>query len=829
MSAPLHPIVQLSAAPASKEAAIRQAGQLLLEAGHIEPAYLDSFFGREKMADTYLGSGVAIPHGMVQDRSLVRKTGVAVLQVPDGVTWNEGQVVKLVVAIAAQSDEHIDLLRRLTRLMRDETRLARLATTRDAGEIMAALTDQPAPAGAAAPAAAIPDTPNSLSVVIDYPNGLHARPAAVWVTTAKRFVANVRVSNGEESADGKSLVGLLSLGIKAGHTIRISAEGEDATAAVAALKQSIDSLRAEEAEQARLQAEQATRKQGAGWAPKQACEVIRGVAASPGLTIGVTRQHAAQALEVADNPTTAAEDGTRLDTALEAVKAELEALAESTASRLGEGHAAIFQAQIELMTDPALLRKTVSTIFSGHGAAWSWQQAFTAQADLMAANPDAMLAARAADMRDVGQRVLRQLLGIAQAGEAFTQGTILLAEDLLPSDTVGLDPKQVIGLATVVGGPTSHTAILARTLGMPALVAGGIVLREIPDGTVAVLDGDSGALYFNLDPSDLQAAQQATEKARAKRDQAAAVRDLPAVTTDGHQVEIAANITSAQQGKAALEAGAEGIGLMRTEFLFMDRDTPPDEEEQYQTYRELVEIMAGRPLIIRTLDIGGDKEVSYLNLPHEENPFLGVRGLRLLLRRPDLLHAQLRALYRAAKQGPLQIMFPMVTDVAEVLQVREIADKIRIELDAPVVPLGIMVEVPSVAVMAEMFAPHVDFFSIGTNDLTQYTLAIDRQHPDLAPMANSLHPAVLRLIDSTVKGARQHGTWVGVCGGLAGDPLGAAILTGLGVNELSMTASDVPAVKAALRAGSLADMQVLAQKALACSSFEAVKALGSTT
>ncbi len=827
MSSPLHPIVQLATCPANKEAAIRLAGRLLLEAGCIEAAYLDSFFARESMADTYLGSGVAIPHGTVQDRGLVRKTGVAVLQVPDGLTWNEGQTVRLVVAIAAQSDEHIDLLRRLTRLMRDEARLAALCTTGNAADIVAALTDQSAPAVQADMRAAEPaDSANSFTLVINYPSGLHARPAASWVGTAKRFSSDIRIYNAEEAANAKSLVSLLSLGIKAGQQIRVTAEGEDAAAALVALRTTIEALHAEEVEQAKAQALQAGRKTGSGWVP-QHCDAIRGVAASPGLTIGVTRQHVTQTLDVADTPLGVEPDGVLLDAALLVVKSELEALAESTAKRLGEAQAAIFHAQAELLTDPGLLRKAISGIFAGHGAAWAWQRAFQAEADQLAAHPDPLLAARSADLRDMGQRVLRQLLGINPASEAFAQGTILLADDLMPSDTVGLDPKQVVGLATVVGGPTSHTAILARTLGMPALVAGGPALKEIPDGTLVILDGHAGCLYLNPSEADLQSAQAAVEREGKKREDAVAVRDLPAITTDGFQIEIAANITSAKQAVAALDAGAEGVGLMRTEFLFMDRQTPPDEEEQYQTYCSLVEIMSGRPLIIRTLDIGGDKEVPYLNLPAEENPFLGVRGLRLLLRRPELLHAQLRALYRAAQHGPLSIMFPMVTDVAEVIRVREIAESVRQEIGAPVVPLGIMVEVPSVAVMAEVFAPHVDFFSIGTNDLTQYTLAIDRQHPDLAPMANSLHPAVLRLIDSTVKGARQHGTWVGVCGGLAGDPLGAAILAGLGVNELSMTASDVPAVKAALRAGSHAEMQALAQKALACISFEQVKALGS--
>lgn len=827
MSASLHPIVQLAASPANKEVAIRQASQLLLEAGCIEAGYVDSFFAREAMADTYLGSGVAIPHGTVHDRKLVRKTGVAVLQVPDGMTWNAGQNVRLVVAIAAQSDEHIDLLRRLTRLMRDETRLSTLCTTGNAAEIIAALTDQsvPAPQAKASVVEAV-GGPNSNTLVINYPNGLHARPAASWVTTAKRFKSNIRIYHDDESADAKSLVGLLSLGIKAGRTIRIATDGEDAAEALAALKQTIEGLHAEEVAQAQAQDLQASRKPPTGWVPQHANEVIRGVAASPGLTIGVTRQHAAQTLDVADTPLGVEADGVLLDAALVVVKSELEALAADTASRLGAAQAAIFHAQIELLTDPALLRKAITGIFAGHGAAWAWLQAFSAEADQLAAHPDPLLAGRAADLRDMGQRVLRQLLGTKQSGESFARGTILLAEDLLPSDTVGLDPKQVVGIATAVGGPTSHTAILARTLGMPALVAGGPALKEIPDGTLVILDGHAGCLYLNPSEADLQSAQAAAEREGQKREEAAAVRELPAITTDGFRVEIAANITSAQQALAALEAGAEGVGLMRTEFLFMDRLTPPDEDEQYQTYRSLVEIMAGRPLIIRTLDIGGDKGVPYLNLPEEDNPFLGVRGLRLLLRRPELLHAQLRALYRVAQLGPLSIMFPMVTDVAEVIRVREIAEAVRLEIGAPVVPLGIMVEVPSVAVMAEAFAPHVDFFSIGTNDLTQYTLAVDRQHAELAPMANSLHPAVLRLIDSTVKGARQHGTWVGVCGGLAGDPLGAAILTGLGVNELSMTASDVPGVKAALRAGSHADMQALAQKALACRSFEEVKALG---
>lgn len=822
MSQPLRPIIQLAVQPASKEAAIRMAGQYLLDAGCIEPDYIDSLLQREAVAETYLGGGVAIPHGLLQDRHWIRKTGVVVLQIPDGLTWNEGQTVRLLVAIAAQSDEHIDLLRRLTRLMSKPEKLQALCVTSHPEDILALLSDVSAPAPAPTPVLA---DAHGIELTINYPNGLHARPATNWVGTAKRFSASIQVQNGADSGDAKSLVGLLSLGIKAGHHIRISAQGDDAAAALAALRQTIEAQHEEEVAQALAQVRQAGQK--SAWAPQENCTVIRGVSASPGLTIGITRQHRAQILEVVDTPLGASADGDLLDGAVLAIQAELADLITATTARLGASHAAIFLAQGELLHDPALLRKAASGILAGHGAAWAWQQAFEAQAHLLAAHPDPLLAARAADLRDIGQRVLRHLLGIRQTGLAFAEGTILLADDLLPSDTVGLDTTQVVALATAVGGPTSHTAILARTLGLPALVAGGETLRQVADGTLAILDGSAGCLYLNPAESDLHAAQAAAATARHKQEAAAAGRDLPATTSDGFRIEIAANITTPQQAIAALDAGAEGVGLMRTEFLFMDRDTPPDEEEQYQTYQQLLDIMAGRPVIIRALDIGGDKAVPYLHLPTEDNPFLGVRGLRLLLRRPDLLHTQLRALYRAAQHGPLSIMFPMVTDVAEVLQVREIADAVRRDIGAPVVPLGIMVEVPSVAALAEAFAQHVDFFSIGTNDLTQYTLAVDRQHPELAAMANSLHPAVLRLIEMTVRGAQAHGVWVGVCGGLAGDPLGAAILAGLGVNELSMTASDVPAVKAALRAGSHADMQALAKKALACDNIAAVRALGS--
>jgi phosphocarrier protein FPr len=311
-----------------------------------------------------------------------------------------------------------------------------------------------------------------------------------------------------------------------------------------------------------------------------------------------------------------------------------------------------------------------------------------------------------------------------------------------------------------------------------------------------------------------------------KRAAEAAERSRPAITTDGHEIIVAANVNRPDQVEFAMVQGGEGVGLMRTEFLFLERGESPGEDEQEEIYRAMIDALGDRPLIVRALDIGGDKQVPHLDLPKEENPFLGVRGARLLLRRPDLLDPQLRALYRAARAGgDLSIMFPMITSAWELIRLRERCEAIRIEEGAPVVPIGIMIEVPAAAVQAKALAAHADFFSIGTNDLTQYALAIDRQNPDLASEADSLHPAVLRLIAMTVEGAKAHDRWVGVCGGIAGDPFGAALLVGLGVSELSMTPRDIPAVKARIRASDKTALETLAKRALEMEGAAQVRAL----
>ncbi|MFT3961527.1 phosphoenolpyruvate--protein phosphotransferase [Propionivibrio sp.] len=820
--------VLIQAPVQTKEEAIRLAGRLLVDAGYIAPPYVDSLMQREAVSNTFLGAGVAIPHGMIEDRHHVLHTGIAVLQVPGGIPWQEGKEARLIVAIAAQSDEHIAILRRLTRLMQQAGAIDELATCTDPGRIVAALTDTPyVPPAAAAPWPA----DARLELVLDYPNGLHARPATRWVETARRHAGVLRVFKDGEHADAKSLSELLSLGITRGQKLVLAARGENAGNAVRDLAETITRLSAEEigdAERARAAAERA-RADAPAWKPDAAGRQQQGVAASPGLAVGRIARHQSSALAVTDASAGAVAEGTALEAALARVAAELGELAGETRRRLGAGEAAIFAAQRELISDPVLMRAAYGEIMRGHGAAWAWKKALDARVDRQRRLPDPLLAARALDLKDAGERVLAALLGVERRAMVLREPTILVAEDLTPSDTLQLDMRHVVGLAISGGGPTSHTAILARTLGLPALVAAGPSLLAVDDGAEAVIDGTAGCLYLDCTAADLDSARAAIA-AQAERSAAMrADRHQPAVTADGHAVGIFANVANARQAADAVAAGAEGVGLMRTEFLFLERDSAPGEDEQYAAYRDTLAALAGRPLIIRTLDIGGDKQVPYLDLPREENPFLGVRGARLLLARPELLRTQLRALYRAAahgsQPGALSIMFPMVTRIAEVTALRAECEQVRAALGAPKVPLGIMVEVPAVAVMAERFAREVNFFSIGTNDLTQYVLAMDRQHPQLAAQADPLDPAVLALIGATAAAAGKAGIHVGVCGGLAGDPLGARILTGLGVSELSMSAQDIAAVKTVLRAETFSNLQQLAQRALAARDAAEVRAL----
>lgn len=810
--------IRLGVQAADKREAIEQVGKVLVEAGYIDPGYVQSLFGREAQVSTFLGRGIAIPHGMPKDRELIHRTGIAVVQIPGGVEWNDGETVHLVVGIAARSDEHLAILAGLMDVLDDPATAEQLAHTARPEDVVAALNRSGNQTGE-------PTSPalagEGIEVRIVGGAGLHARPATAFAQEASRFAAEVSVEYNGKVANGKAMASLLKLGVEGGGLIHIRANGADAADALQALRAAVESGLGDGPAGTATPAPQSP-----GWTPVSAGRALTGVSASPGLAIGPLHRFRASRLTVHDEGGDFTAETARLQGALEAAHQQLQDVVQSVTERGAANEAAIFQAHQAFLDDPDLKAETGVLMKAGHSAAWSWQTTIEARAAEMRAGANALLAERATDLHDVGQRVLRLLVGVEE-GEAMLpeQPVILLADDLTPSDTARLDPKRVLGLCTALGGPTSHTAIIARSLDIPAIVGIGSALMESGDGITGIIDGNGGKLYLEPNEADLASAQEFATDLERRRNDEHETRYQPAIFADGYRVEVTANIGKASEAMAAVEAGAEGVGLLRTEFLFLERETAPSEDEQLAAFNEMTAALNGLPLIIRTLDIGGDKVLPYLPQPHEDNPFLGVRGIRLCLRKPELFEPQLRAIYRASLNGPVKIMFPMITTLDDLREAKAIAERIRLEVGAEPVEIGIMVEVPSAALMAHEFAPEVDFFSIGTNDLTQYTLATDRLHPLLGKNADGLHPAVLRLIEMTVRAAQKAGKWVGVCGGVAGEPRGALILTGLGVTELSMSLPAIAAVKAYLRGVSQTQAKNVASRALTCRNAEEVRAL----
>lgn len=671
-----------------------------------------------------------------------------------------------------------------------------------------------------------------LLLTVHNATGLHARPAKVFVNTAKQFKADIRVQHGGKRANGKSLISVLTLGVERGQQIAIFIEGEDEDEAAAALTAIVAAGLGEgAAEPVAAAVAPPPRAVAPVVAPTAVpANVLRGVPAAPGVAIGplfrLRNVSEVPAHLIGAVAGTDAEETHRLQTAIAQAREQLTVLRRQLVQRGAAAEAAIFDVHLEILEDDDLLSAVGDRIRRGESAAQAWQSVITERAQAVAALDDPLLAGRAADLHDVGYRVLRLLVGAGEGGLRLPDHpVILVAQDLTPSETANLDPTRVLGFCTAAGGPTAHAAIIARALSLPAVVSMGAGVLDLADGTLAVLDGQNGVLVVAPDAVTVAQAQQRRERwlaARLASEQAAAE---PAITTDGVRIEVVANIGGVAEAERAVQAGAEGVGLLRTEFLFLDRNDPPDEEEQFRVYRDIVQAMGGRPVIVRTLDIGGDKPLPYIRVPAEANPFLGERGIRLCLARPDLLRQQVRAILRASAYGPLRIMFPMVADWNEWQRARQMVLEVARELGVPPVPLGIMVEVPAAALLADVFAREVDFFSVGTNDLTQYTLAVDRQHPSLAGMSDGLHPSVLRLIAHTVEAAHAAGKWVGVCGELAADPQAIPILVGLGADELSVGVPAIPTVKAQVRTFSRAEAEQRARQALRCATAAEVRAL----
>ena len=652
------------------------------------------------------------------------------------------------------------------------------------------LTVAPLDAVAEAGAAAGPSAAGAATV--RHEGGLHARPSALVQNAARAFRADISIEFQGRRANAKSMVALMGLSVAEDDRVHVLAQGEDAEQAVVAVIAAL---------QKRSKTDHAPVAASAGPIGRVLEDGrIAGVCAAPGLAVGsivCLDQTEPVFAETAGN---AGDERDALSQALQTVRQDISQTISEALRRGATAESDIFTAHLALLDDPELAARADGLISGGKSAGFAFGTAVEEQCRVLASLGNSLLAERVGDLKDLRRRVARALAGADAAAPVLPASAILLAEDITPSQLTSLPREQVAGMITAAGGATAHVAILARALGIPALVACGAPALALEDGRTVLLDAGQGVCDPAPSAKVLADAEREIARLRQRREQMQACASASAVTLDGVSVEVAVNIANAADACEGLAYGADSVGLTRTEFLFIERDIAPDVREQRDAYQAVLDAMQGRPVIIRTMDVGGDKEVPYLPLPPEPNPALGLRGIRSGMADPHILDAQLEALLSVAPLSSLRILLPMVTEANEIIAVRARIDLIAQRLGLRERPqLGAMIEVPSAALLAEQLARHADFLSIGTNDLTQYALAMDRCNAALAPRLDSLHPALLRLIAMTVEGARQHGKWVGVCGALASDPDAVPVLVGLGVTELSVSAALVPEIKQRVR------------------------------
>jgi phosphoenolpyruvate-protein phosphotransferase/dihydroxyacetone kinase phosphotransfer subunit len=649
-----------------------------------------------------------------------------------------------------------------------------------------------------------PERRQEITLTVNSVHGLHARPAARFVQTATAFDARIwvrKLGSPQDPVSAVSLNSLATLSVNRGDRIVVSAAGPEAQKALEALAMLVN-------EQLQAYNEDTIPATEPATATADGQEGLAAIALSEGIALGPIFHYRSPAPEIshhrAENPDREWEDLLRArDKTCEAILQRRRTMKPG----LGEARAAIFDAHLLIIRDPALLDRIRQRIFkNGANAAWAWQQSIEEIADTYRQLSNDYLRQRADDVVDVGRQVLLNLLGQgAAAAVEVPHPAILVAGELTPTDTVMLDARRVLGIVTVAGGPTSHSAILARALGIPAIAGVDPAVLNLAENTLLALDGFSGTLWIHPSPKVAAILEVRRLGWLKHREQLRASGRQPAVTRDGRRITVAANLGSVLEAGQALENGADGVGLLRTEFLFLRRRRPPAEAEQVDVLRRIAKTIGAKPICARTLDVGGDKPLPYLRLAPESNPYLGLRAVRLSLRYPAIFRTQLRAILQAGAECDLRLMFPMIATTEEVDRLLELRDAVHQELAAENVvhrwpiPTGIMIETPAAALLISSLVGRLDFFSIGTNDLTQYTLAAERGNAALADYADALHPVILRLIRQVVDEAHRLGKPVAVCGELAADPVAVPVLVGLGVDELSLAPHAIPDIKAIIR------------------------------
>lgn len=685
--------------------------------------------------------------------------------------------------------------------------------------------EEPPVEGAAAAAEAIEET------LVQLPNrlGLHARPAAQLVRLARRFRASVTLEDVTQPAGpaaAGSINGVLALGARQGHQLRLRAQGPEAHEALAALANFIQSGCGEKEEpaadmQRRLPPPTVV----------SAGRQLSAIPASAGVAIGPLVKFRSAAVDLAPRSVGDPEaERQRLMAAVDGAQEETRELYEWAKAHIGEDAAGIFDAQSLFLEDPELVAEVSRVVMEDRAAAESAWQAETGRlSDRLRALDDPYLRARAADVADVAARVLRRLTGQTSGMKALDEPAILTAHDLTPSEVRHLDSAMALGLCLETGSASAHSVILARAMGIPVVAGLGPGISTLAEGTVVAMDGEQGTVWIEPDSQQMQMLEGRRQNWLAARHAAELGRHRPAATRDGRRIRVFANISSVAEAAEAVVCGAEGVGVLRTEFLFLGRTAAPTEEEQVDAYRAITESLDGRPLIVRTLDIGGDKSLPYVEIGEEANPFLGWRGIRVMLSRRDLFRTQLRAILRAGATRAVDLLLPMIASVEELRQTKAMVSEAEAELEREGMPfpksirIGVMIEVPAAVAVADQLAREAGFFSIGSNDLIQYVMAADRTNSRVAPIADPFHPAVLRIIRQTVEAGRGAGIGVALCGELAADLLATPLLLGLGLDEFSISAPLIPELKRAIAGWNMRAAEDVAREALAMDSGAAVR------
>jgi multiphosphoryl transfer protein len=671
--------------------------------------------------------------------------------------------------------------------------------------------------------------------VVPLHQGLHARPAALLSQSVKSLTGDVAIAAHGKTANARSVVAIMALGVRHGDAIVVSAAGTEASRAIEAIAGALDMARRMESAsghagpESRIAAPRAApdiegaASTAAASAAGGTAGLLRGIAAVPGFAVGRATRLTQRVIAVDEAGTGVERERDALERARAEVRARLTRVADvGTATRRE-----IVAAHLEFLDDPLINEAAQALVCAGKSAGFAWRTATRVQVATLAALDDTRLRERADDLIDVESHVLLALIGEARPMNlAIPDRAVILADDLLPSELTALDRQRLAAICLSRGGATSHVAILAAAMDVPLLVGLGDGLRDVADGAWVVVDADAGTLHTTPAAAQFDAALSRVQSRRAQRAAARAAAQTDCRTLDGTRIEIFANLGSAAEAAAAVLEGAEGCGLLRTEFLFIDRERAPDETEQLAAYQAIAAELGTRPLILRLMDVGGDKPLKYLPLPHEDNPALGLRGVRTALARPDLLRTQLRAALRVAPAGVVQLLIPMVTDAAEIAAVRAVIRELEAELGrTPAIRVGAMIETPAAALTASLLVREIDFLSIGTNDLTQYTLAMDRGHAELARRTDALHPAILQLIALAAAAGAEAGKTVAVCGGVAADRSAVPILIGLGIRELSVVPGAIPEIKRQVRGLRVPQCRDLAQRCLQLASAAEVRAL----